>query len=236
MKISVDLGVDNLGCRRAASPITIPVELFSFTISFIPSMITNRKVKATREKNKIARCVVGMFIVIFLTAMIGQNQDRAHLQSAEKPDVNSAPNDRIAAFIKGGPQRNIDRDYDIEEVIEFAMSLLGTPHLMGGYSSSGIDCSGFVRLVHAKANVDLPRSSHDQARYGTIILPGEELQLGDLVFFHSTYNKEHIVTHAGIFLGNNEFIHASTKLGVTVSNLNSDYYRRHYLFATRLRN
>ena len=199
-------------------------------------MKADRKKIVSRENSRIARCVVGMFIVILLTAMIGHNQDLTHPQTDQSADTSTALNDRIVAFKKGGPQKQLGGHYDIEDVIDYATSLVGTPHLMGGYSSRGIDCSGFVKFVHAKANVDLPRSSHDQARYGTILLPGEELQRGDLVFFHSTYKKEHIVTHAGIFLGNNEFIHASTKLGVTVSNLKSDYYRKHYLFATRLSN
>lgn len=228
------INVDLAAHTTAIFLTTGPVEPFTFQFLFIPNMISDRKSKATRENSRIARGVVGMFIVVLLTAMIGHNQDLTTSQIVESPHVSSALNDRIAAFRKGGPQKNLDRDYDIEEVIEHATSLLGTPHLMGGYSSNGIDCSGLVSLAHAKANVELPRSSHDQARYGTIVFPGEELKRGDLVFFHSTYQKEHIVTHSGIYLGNDEFIHASTKLGVTVSKLNSDYYRNHYLFATRL--
>src|SRR5688500_13099441 len=106
---------------------------------------------------------------------------------------------------------------------------------MGGYSPSGIDCSGLVKLAHAQVGVELPRSSHDQGRYGTIISPGEELKRGDLVFFHSTFKKAHLITHTGIYLGENKFIHTSTKRGVTISELfDSGYYQEHYLFATRL--
>ena len=228
------INVDRAARRTSLSLTTSPVEPFRFKFLFIPDMMAHRKHGATREKSQIARSVVGMFVVVLLTAMIGHNQDVMHLQTSEGPDVNPALNDRIVAFKKGGAQKKIDRRYNIEDVIDHAKSLVGTPHLMGGNSSRGIDCSGLVKLAHAKANVDLPRSSHDQARYGAIVLPGEELQRGDLVFFHSTYEKEHIVTHSGIYLGNNEFIHTSTKLGVTVSNLDSDYYRKHYLFATRL--
>ena len=135
---------------------------------------------------------------------------------------------------KGGPQKEITRNYDVEEVIVHAQSFIGTPHVMGGYSSRGIDCSALVKIAHAKGNVDLPRSSHDQARYGTIVSAGEELQRGDIVFFHSTYKKSNLITHTGIYLGDNKFIHASSKRGVTVSKLNSVYYQKHYLFATRL--
>jgi murein DD-endopeptidase / murein LD-carboxypeptidase len=201
----------------------------------IQSMSADRKKIVNRENRAIAHFVVGMFIVVLLTAMIGRNQDPTHPQTTEIADVSPVVTDRIVAFKKGGAQKRIKYGYDIEKVIDHAEALIGTPHVMGGYSSRGIDCSGLVKLTHAKANLDLPRSSHDQARYGSIISPGEELRRGDLIFFHSTYKKENLVTHTGIYLGNNEFIHASSKLGVIVSKLNSDYYQKHYLFATRLK-
>lgn len=143
---------------------------------------------------------------------------------------------RIAAFIKAGAEKKIsNEDYDKENVIAFAESLIGTPHRMGGYSASGLDCSGLVKLAHEESAVELPRSSHDQARYGQIISQSEDLKRGDLVFFHSTYRKPHLVTHAGIYLGENKFIHASATRGVIISTLFDDgYYEKHYLFATRL--
>jgi murein DD-endopeptidase / murein LD-carboxypeptidase len=188
--------------------------------------------KIATMKRRIALYVVGMFSVVLMAAVSSNRDD---YKSESRLDANISLNDKIVAFKKAGAQKKISaRDYDIEKVIGEAKSLVGTPHVMGGYSSRGIDCSGLVKFAHEQANVDLPRSSHDQARYGTIVSPGEELQRGDIVFFHSTYRKANLVTHTGIYLGNNEFIHASSKRGVTVSKLNSDYYRKHYLFATRL--
>jgi lipoprotein Spr len=196
--------------------------------------MTSDSGKIATIKRKIAVFVVGMFSVVLMAAVSG-NHDTTDSLPTGSGEISAAANDRIAAFKKAGPQKSINNsDYDVEDVINHARSLVGTPHVMGGYSSRGIDCSGLVKLAHEKANVDLPRSSHDQARYGTIVAPGEALQRGDIVFFHSTYKKANLVTHTGIYLGNDEFIHASSKRGVTVSKLNSNYYRKHYLFATRL--
>jgi lipoprotein Spr len=190
--------------------------------------------KIATVKRKIALYAVSMFSVVLLAAISGNNQDRQP-QAKVSADISIELNPRIVAFKKVGAQKKINtRRYDIEDVIDHAKSFVGTPHVLGGYSSRGIDCSGLVKLAHAKANVDLPRSSHDQARYGKIVFPGEELQRGDIIFFHSTYEKANLVTHTGIYLGDNEFIHASSKHGVTISKLNSDYYQEHYLFATRL--
>lgn len=143
---------------------------------------------------------------------------------------------KINAFVEEGVEKKIDtRNYDIEGVIEYAESLLGTPHVMGGYSTSGLDCSGLVKLAHAQFDVALPHSSHEQGRYGTILSPEEELKRGDLVFFHSTYRTPKLITHSGIYLGENKFIHTSSSRGVSISILlDSGYWQKHYLFATRL--
>jgi len=143
---------------------------------------------------------------------------------------------KIHAFKKGGVEKRIDnRNYDIEGIIGFAESLLGTPHVMGGYSPSGLDCSGMVKLAHAQFDVELPHSSNEQGRYGTILDPDEELRRGDLVFFHSTYSTPKLITHSGIYLGENKFIHTSSSRGVSISQLlDSGYWQEHYLFATRL--
>jgi lipoprotein Spr len=145
-------------------------------------------------------------------------------------------NEKIGAFKREGVGKKIDTlRYDIDGIIGYAESLLGTPHTMGGYSASGLDCSGLVKLAHAQFGVVLPHCSNEQARYGTILSPAEELKRGDLVFFHSTYSTSNLITHSGIYVGENKFIHTSTSNGVSISTLlDSAYWQKHYLFATRL--
>ena len=144
--------------------------------------------------------------------------------------------ERMVRFKEEGIEREVRTDhYNVEEVIQYAESMLGTPHRMGGYSAQGIDCSGLVKLVHARFDVELPHSSHEQARYGKVVYPEGELMRGDLVFFHSTYTTTNLVTHSGIYLGEGQFIHTSTSKGVMISDLRtSAYWSSHYLFATRV--
>ena len=177
-----------------------------------------------------------VFIVVQVAANIDRDPHEKNLLVPDGYENDPKLREKILAFKKGGVEKKINTDdYDIEGVIEYAKSLLGTPHVMGGYSRSGLDCSGMVKLAHAQFDVDLPRSSHDQGRYGSIISPGEELKRGDLVFFHSTYRKPHLITHSGIYLGENKFIHTSSSRGVSISALfDSGYWQKHYLFATRL--
>ena len=173
----------------------------------------------------------GLFIVVRVAANVGddRNVDIPHIND---PKLQA----RIDAFKAGGVERKVDtRNYDIEGIIAYAESLIGTPHVMGGYSTSGLDCSGMVKLAHAQFDVTLPHSSDEQGRYGTILSPDEELKRGDLVFFHSTYATPKLITHSGIYLGENKFIHTSSSRGVSISVLlDSGYWQKHYLFATRL--
>ncbi|MEX2235052.1 MAG: C40 family peptidase [Cyclobacteriaceae bacterium] len=186
----------------------------------------------TIKKRKLILYLSCIFIAVQVAAHIGRdpNVDLQHVSDLQLDE-------KILAFKKGGAEKKIStNNYDTEGIIEYAESLLGTPHVMGGYSTSGLDCSGLVKLAHAQFDVVLPRSSHEQGRYGTIISSDEELKRGDLVFFHSTYSTPNLITHSGIYLGENKFIHTSTSRGVTISALlNSGYWQDHYLFATRLR-
>lgn len=188
------------------------------------------------KKRNLLLYLAGIFIALQVAASIGRDPEthNPHLPDPHLKDPRL--HKKIVAFKKGGVEKKINTsDYDVEGVIKYAKSLLGTPHVMGGYSPSGLDCSGLVKLVHAKYGVELPRSSHDQGRYGKIISSPEELKRGDLVFFHSTYKKSELITHSGIYLGDNKFIHTSTSRGVSISTLfDSSYWQSHYLFATRL--
>lgn len=185
---------------------------------------------AVRKRNLVLY-VFFVFIAVKVAANITGDPDIAGLNT-DDPQLR----EKILAFKKGGVEKKIDTDnYDIEGIIEYAEALLGTPHVMGGYSRAGLDCSGLVKLAHAQFDVELPRSSHDQGRYGKILPPDEELKRGDLVFFHSTYSTPRLITHSGIYLGENKFIHTSSSRGVSISALfDSGYWQEHYLFATRL--
>jgi murein DD-endopeptidase / murein LD-carboxypeptidase len=185
-----------------------------------------KKITTIKKRNLILylSCI---FIVVQVAAKINRNTYGIDPELHEK----------ILAFKNNGAEKKINTDhYNVEGIIEYASSMIGTPHAMGGYSSSGLDCSGLVKLAHAQFDVVLPHSSQEQARYGIIIYPGEELKRGDLVFFHSTYSTSNLITHSGIYLGENEFIHTSTSRGVSISLLqDSAYWQDHYLFATRLK-
>jgi cell wall-associated NlpC family hydrolase len=112
-----------------------------------------------------------------------------------------------------------------------AVSYLGVPYAYGESSKDGIDCSGYtLRVYRNAANIALPRSSREQYDAGRAV-ERDSLQFGDLVFFNTTGSG---VSHVGIYLEDTLFAHASVSYGVTISSLQSSYYRDRYLGARRV--
>ncbi len=118
-----------------------------------------------------------------------------------------------------------------ERLILFAKKMLHLPYQFGGNGSFGLDCSAYVQKVYSIAGIDLPRSAREQFKIGEAI-DKEELAIGDLVFFR-TYAS--FPSHVGIYLGNNLFIHASTRSRkVTIDSLEEPYYVKRFIGAKRL--
>ena len=116
-------------------------------------------------------------------------------------------------------------------VIRTAKGYLGVPYVWGGTSPSGFDCSGFTHYVMLKNEIAIPRTAADQYKKGTSVSKSS-LKPGDFVFFE-TYKAG--ASHVGIYLGNDQFIHASTSAGkIIISNLSNSYYSSHYIGAKRM--
>lgn len=108
---------------------------------------------------------------------------------------------------------------------------LGTPYRLGGTSRKGIDCSAFVQTLYAGTiGITLPRTSREQYSIARAISL-TDLKEGDLVFFSTRGGG---VSHVGVYLHNNKFVHAGSSTGVTVSDLTDSYWSSHFLRAGRI--
>lgn len=119
-----------------------------------------------------------------------------------------------------------------EEVLLQVIKYLETPYKYGGNTENGIDCSGFTLQVYEKSTgIKLPRSAREQFAIGEKV-ERDDLAFGDLVFFNTRRRSN--PGHVGIYIGDDQFIHSSTSLGVTISSLEEPYYKKRYVGARRV--
>ncbi len=116
-----------------------------------------------------------------------------------------------------------------QQLTRSALRFIGVPYVFGGTNSRGFDCSGYVQHVFATLGISLPRTADAQYYAGSRVRGG--MRAGDLVFFQ-TYEPG--PSHVGIYIGNREFIHASSSRGVMVSSLSDAYWATRYIGAKRL--
>lgn len=144
---------------------------------------------------------------------------------------------KLTEFMDAGTEKVLNTlNTSPDEIIKTARQYLGVPHCMGGTTMKCIDCSGLLFAVFGRHGIQLPHNSEEQARYGRIIAGMNDLKKGDLVFFVRSYKTDYFITHSGIYIGNNEFIHTSTKSGVTVTSLNDPWWNEKFIFGTRVFN
>lgn len=121
-----------------------------------------------------------------------------------------------------------------DEIVAYAKQYLGKPYVYGGSGPNSFDCSGFTMYVFNHFGISMSHSANAQSRLGTAVNKAE-LQAGDLVFFED-YETKSGIGHVGIYIGNGDFIHASSGSGycVKISTLLSGSYNSRYLSAKRL--
>ncbi|QJB38811.1 C40 family peptidase [Chitinophaga oryzae] len=128
-------------------------------------------------------------------------------------------------------------DVPVENVLNFDLynfieEWWGTPYRLGGKTREGIDCSGFVNtLVSSVFQFALTGNSAELYSKVRQHLKGRDLREGDLVFFKIHHKR---ISHVGIYLDNDKFVHASTSNGVMISDLNEPYWKRYFVGGGRL--
>lgn len=115
---------------------------------------------------------------------------------------------------------------------DFIDEWYGTRYRLGGTDKRGIDCSAFVQRLYARVfNVSLFRTAAEQFSLCHSIWNKEDLKEGDLVFFHIHTKR---ISHVGIYLINDYFVHSSSSNGVMISKLSDAYWKRYYAGAGRV--
>lgn len=198
--------------------------------SIVTTLIKDTDVKVTGESGDWYKVEYGSYSGYIYKDLLSDNKSGTTNRSGEtltrnieeNNDTESGNNNVETTSSKG------------EEIVAYANQYLGCSYVYGGSGPSTFDCSGFTMYVYKHFGYSLSHSATAQSYEGTAISK-ENLQVGDLVFF-SDYQTLEGIGHCGIYIGNGEFIHASSGSGycVKVSNLLSGSYNTRYVTAKRL--
>ncbi|MEE6450058.1 SH3 domain-containing protein [Gottfriedia acidiceleris] len=143
------------------------------------------------------------------------NQTDTNMTDSNKVDSNQVDSNNIQSF-------------DVQTLINISKKYSGVPYIWGGETPSGFDCSGYISYVFKESGLSLPRTNVAGYWYNNSNLKTvADFQPGDLIFFQNTYTYG--PSHMGIVINNNEFIHASSSSGVTISKINNSYWNQHFL-------
>lgn len=162
-----------------------------------------------------------------------QSQMDLAQQQSRKP-VEYMTDEQLAADITD------DKPYELpslaDSILSQGLSLVGTKYRFGGTSiKTGFDCSGFIGyLFREEAGMQLPRSTREMINLDAPLVARDELEPGDLIFFNNRGRGR--VSHAGIYLGDDQFIHSSSSRsgGVRIDSLDDSYWSRSYMEAKRV--
>ena len=198
--------------------------------SIVTTLIKDTDVKVTGESGDWYKVEYGSYSGYIYKDLLSDNKSGTTNRSGEtltrnieeNNDTESGNNNVETTSSKG------------EEIVAYANQYLGCSYVYGGSGPSTFDCSGFTMYVYKHFGYSLSHSATAQSYEGTAVAK-EDLQPGDLVFF-SDYQTLEGIGHCGIYIGNGEFIHASSGSGycVKVSNLLSGSYNTRYVTARRL--
>ncbi len=165
------------------------------------------------------------------TIYIGQVLKLSPVASIPESDTthnNGSSGAGTSTVITNDPTANGQAVY--KKTVEVANTLVGTPYLYGGNTSEGLDCSGFIYYAFNQGGLKIGRDSSEGYFYGNTTQVKKPIA-GDLVFFQNTYKDG--ISHMGIYIGNNKFIHAGSD-GVEISDVTYSYWSTRLVAYKRL--
>lgn len=147
-------------------------------------------------------------------------------------DYGASAEDAPATGASGPQTYSLSANTLTWRLAEALLPFVRSPYKFGGEDTSGVDCSGLVKIVYESAfDILLPHKAALQYGMGKRIAKNQ-LMPGDLVFFYQKNRRA--INHVGLYLTDDQFIHAISSKGVAISNLNNIYWRKHYAGARRL--
>jgi cell wall-associated NlpC family hydrolase len=219
----------NLTSKKQAAPVTTPVLKTKFIEEItVTAPATVDKTEVRAEPQITIASTPGSNIIETPAQKEEANEMAQLLASRNTPVEAASPTQLKYAVLLKTEVESLPNKTLLDNVDEW----YGVRYRRGGNTKSGVDCSGFTVAVYSAVyGMTLPRVAREQYRISRKIST-TELQEGDLVFFNTTGG----VSHVGVYLGNNRFIHATVSRGVMVNSLFENYYLKRYIGAGRIDN
>ena len=170
-----------------------------------------------------------------------QTLSALYASSAPAAGATTAPSNPGATTAPSNPSGGVkDTDYETgEKIVALAKQYLGCKYVYARENPPYFDCSGLTQYVYKQFGYNLKRTAYLQGYDDTWpkIKSISDLQVGDLIYFNTNETDADLSDHAGIYIGDGNFIHASSSAGkVVISSLNSGYYREHFSWGRRVLN
>jgi murein DD-endopeptidase / murein LD-carboxypeptidase len=176
----------------------------------------------------ILRLSYPLYILFFVWLLTACHSKKKVVKTPVKNNDTSLSVSKNLSQKIGVPEKEMNN----KKLYRFIEDWYGTPYKFGGCEKSGVDCSCFANALYKDVyQKTLSRSSRDIYKTCEKINTSD-LQEGDFVFFKINSQD---VSHVGIYLSNNKFVHASTSKGVMVNDLNDAYYKKYFFTAARLK-
>jgi hypothetical protein len=192
----------------AASEKIIYLETYGFSYS-----------NANRNSEKVSDLVAGSILKL--------KSGNGSYYNVEYPDGRSGFIHKSEARLLNDWESSISATH--ESLIETAKTMIGAPYLWGGTSTKGMDCSGFTKTIYFMNGQIIPRDASQQVKAGKLIDSNKDwdkLEVGDLLFFgrEATDSRSRAVTHVGMWIGDNKFIHSASNVHISSVDPDSDIY------------
>lgn len=174
------------------------------------------------------------------TEMVGEtasiSEDTEYIQETSELAENTSESDNAVGeaeyYIRYSKKMGIKPDGDVDQqLLDEISKWFGSPYRMGGCSKGGVDCSCFVKTIYEDVyGIELKRDSRSMYQRSHRV-GKNDLQEGDLIYFKIRGRR---ISHVGIYLGNNKFVHSSRKHGVVIDSLNHPYYQKRFVSGGRV--
>lgn len=216
-----------------------PVYLLTICFVFIISIFLNAKLTFALESHEIPATTPQTPVVTTHSEILYESEETVSIEDITKSyqllqkKLESNETKKQKAIVQYKKEQEEKRKNKLREsVVDKAMSRRGKPYVWGATGPNRFDCSGLTQWSYRQKGISIPRVAAQQAQAGKKV-KRSELKVGDLIFFRTDSSSPNRISHVGMYIGNNQFVHAPHSGDVVRVASLTGYYSTHYAWSCR---